>query len=102
MRKTSRMRVLTTRWRIGGHERRARKKTAPTTAALSPKRRTIAPTETPPALARTGTSAIMGTIATSWKIRTPSEIRPWGESVSPRSARILRTTAVLLRETRKP
>ena len=71
-------------------------------AALSPKRRAMAPTETPPASARTGTRAIMGTMAMSWKIRMPREIRPWGESVSPRSARILRTTAVLLRETRKP
>ena len=81
---------------------RARTKTAAMAAALSPKRRAIAPTDTPPASARTGTSAIIGTIATSWKIRTPREIRPWGESVSPRSPRILRTTAVLLRETRNP
>jgi hypothetical protein len=43
----------------------------------------------------------MGTMAKSWKIRMPREICPCGVSVSPRSDRILRTTAVLLRETRK-
>jgi hypothetical protein len=102
MRKISRMRVRTTRWKTRGMRIRATAKTAATAAALRPKRRATAPSETWPAFASTGTTAIIGTMARSWKMRTPSEIRPWGESVSPRSARILRTTAVLLSETRKP
>ena len=44
----------------------------------------------------------MGTTHRSWKTRMPRVRRPWGASTSPRSARPLRTIAVLERATRKP
>ena len=64
------------RCRMRGMKNRASRKAAAMASALSPNRRPMAPSETRPALARTGTRAIMGTMARSWKMRTPSEMRP--------------------------
>ncbi|MCK7480545.1 MAG: hypothetical protein M0C28_27420 [Candidatus Moduliflexus flocculans] len=103
IRKTSRMRVMTTRWRTDGMSRRARKKAerdgrgAQAEAQGDRARPTPRPRRPGPGRARSS-----GRSRRPGRSRMPSEIRPWGESVSPRSARILRTTAVLLRETRNP
>jgi hypothetical protein len=102
MRKTSRILVLTTRWSTRGMRKRAPTKTAAIVAALNRKREAMAAGDADRTLARTGTRAIIGTMAMSWKIRMPKATCPWGAADSPRSEWILRTTAVLLRETRKP
>ena len=48
-----------------GMRNRARTKAAPMTRTLTPNLRPMAPSETPATLARTGTIAIMGTMARS-------------------------------------
>src|SRR4030043_1418770 len=81
MRKTSRMRVLTTRWRTRGMRKRARTKAVPMARALNPNLRTMAPSETLWTLARTGTRAIMGTMARPGKMGPQADVGtaggPW-------------------------
>ncbi len=78
------------------------KKTAPMASMLTTKRTAMAGTDTEPTLVSTGTTAIIGTTARSWKSRMPKDTRPGGESTSFLSDRSFMTTAVLLSEMRKP
>ena len=99
---TSRMRRLATwRSRPGSTKRAAAKMPTSTSNAL-PSTHRIVPTATPSLEASTGMRSIIGTMTRSWNTRMPVATRPCGESVWPRSAKILSATTVLECTAMKP
>src|SRR3990172_9157130 len=100
--KTSGLLSFTTSKRILGTRKRERTKIRVTvkTTLLSTQRMTAGLEASLPL--RSGVRSIRGTTQRSWKRRIPTVKRPCGESISPRSIRILSTMAVLDRARRNP
>src|SRR3970040_495710 len=100
--KTSGLLSFTTSKRILGTRKRERTKIRVTVKKtfLSTQRMTAGLEASLPL--RSGVRSIRGTTQRSWKRRIPTVKRPCGESISPRSIRILSTMAVLDRARRNP
>ncbi len=104
MRKSSRLRVCTTRCNGTGTSLRAARNTSTTRPSpFTVGQRNASPPPSPPAVpARNGTSSIIGTTARSWKMRMDRTMRPWTESISARCCNIFSTMAVEDNATRNP